>query len=332
MKKINVFITVDTEDSIGGAFKDANLKPVGPEKRVFGEIENKEYGIPLIMDIASRYECHITFFVETVNKYCFGEEETRKVCQYILNHGHDVQLHIHPEYLNFTLTDPRQMKFSDRIGNYKIEKQIELLREGIRILTENGAPRPIAFRAGGFAANEDTLNALREIGFLIDSSYNRAYLQNPCLFEDNGTNDLSYQNGIWEFPVTNFIESTKLRPKRFMPMDINGVDFHEMKFVLNQAKTKGPRNITIVLHSFSFIKPYDVQYNEVRPRWNVIRRFEKLCHFLKEKSNDFEVRTFDSLDQKILTQWAQESIHHFPRVPSNLSIMRGFQQLKDILI
>ena len=115
-------------------------------------------------------------------------------------------------------------------------------------------------------------------------------------------------------------------------MDINGVGFQEMKFVLNQAKEKGPRNITIILHSFSFLKPYDVQYNKVRPRWNVIRRFRKLCQYVSENSDLFEVKTFGSLDQEKLTKWSQESIHFFPKVPPIFSIMRGFQQLKDNLI
>lgn len=67
--KTNVFITVDTEHSIGGAFSNPNLKPVGNEKRIYGKIGNKYYGIPLIMDIADEYGIPLTFFVEVMNKY-----------------------------------------------------------------------------------------------------------------------------------------------------------------------------------------------------------------------------------------------------------------------
>jgi hypothetical protein len=332
MPRINVFITIDTEHSIGGAFSNRNLKPVGNEKRVWGKIGDKSFGIPLMMDIAEAFDIRLTFFVEVLNKYYFGEGESKKVCEYIANRGHDVQLHMHPNYLNFITENPQEQRFSDIIGTYELKKQIEFLDEGIKTLVRNGIPRPVAFRAGCFGANQDTLKALKEVGILIDSSYNRAFLQNPCLLEDNGTNDLTHQNGIWKFPITNFIESTKLRTKRFMPMDINGVDFCEMKFVLNQTKTKGPANITIILHSFSFIKPYDVQYNKVRPRWNVIRRFRKLCQYVSENSDLFEVKTFGSLDQEKLATWSLESIHFFPKVPPIFSIMRGFQQLKDNLI
>jgi hypothetical protein len=104
-----------------------------------------------------------------------------------------------------------------------------------------------------------------------------------------------------------------------------------MKSVLNQAKESGPRNITIIMHSFSFLKPYDVQYNKVRPRGNVIQRFQRLCQFLEENVRFFEVRTFSSLDKEELTKICQQSSHIFPRVPSLLSVMRGFQQFRDAL-
>lgn len=331
MPRINVFITVDTEHSIGGAFGDRHLKPVGNEKRVWGKIGVKSFGIPLMMDIAESYDIRLTFFVEVLNKYYFGEDETKKVCEYILNRGHDIQLHLHPNYLNFLTENPQEQKFSDIIGTYTLKRQIELLDDGIKTLVRNGIPRPIAFRAGCFGANQDTLRALRENGFLVDSSYNRAYLPAPCLLEDNGINDLAYLDGIWELPVTNFVESTKLRSKRFKPFDINGVSFPEMKWVLNRAKENGPRSVTIILHSFSFLKPYDVQYNKVRPRRYVIQRFEKLCQYLRENVDMFEVRTFASLDKENLMQMSQQGVHVFRRVPPLFSLARGFQQLRGKL-
>jgi hypothetical protein len=249
-----------------------------------------------------------------------------------MNRGHDVQLHLHPNYLNFTLNNPLEKTYSDLIGTYSSEKQTDLIKEGIEILMQNGVPRPVAFRAGCFGANEETLRALKAVGVLIDSSYNKAYVGDTCLLDNKGINDLTYLNEIWEFPITNFIESTKLRANRFKPLDINGVGFQEMKSVLNQAKESGPRNITIILHSFSFIKPYDVQYNKVRPRWNVIRRFRNLCQYVSENSDYFEVRTLGSLDQEKLTEWSQKPIHFFPKIPAILSLMRGLQQLKDNLI
>lgn len=329
MNNINVFITVDTEHSIGGAFRDSRFKPVGNEKRIYGGIGDRYYGIPLMMDIAERYGIRLTFFVEVLNKYYFGKDETREVCDSILKRNHDVQLHIHPNYLNFTLPDPRKMYYSDLIGNYSLSRQIELIEEAKETLVDFGSPNPIAFRAGCFGANLATLEALEKTGFLLDSSYNKAYLGSSCLLPDANINDLVFMEGIWEFPITNFIEHIPFRKRRLKPLDINGVSFEEMAFVLKKAKSEGPNNITIILHSFSFIKPYDVQYIKARPRSHVIQRFEKLCRFLADNDSSYHVRTFGSLNEHKLIDMKKQTIHTLLKMSPLLSLGRSLVQLND---
>ncbi|MFX0195822.1 MAG: hypothetical protein ACFFCW_06850 [Candidatus Hodarchaeota archaeon] len=329
MSTVNVFITVDTEHSIGGAFKDPSLKPVGNEKRVYGKIGGTFYGIPLIIDIADHYGIPLTFFVEIFNKYHFGNDESKEVCEYILKRNHDVQLHLHPNYLNFTLSEPHQMRYSDLMGNYSLSKQVEFIKESKETLLHFGVPPPIAFRAGCFGANVATLRALRKTGFLIDSSYNTSYLGDSCLLPDMNINDLVSIENIWEFPITNFIEHIPFLKPRPRPLDINGVSFEEMHFILQRTGTEGPHNITIILHSFSFIKPFDAQYVKARPRTHVMRRFEKLCEFLSDNRSNYHVRTFGSLNEQKLINMRKQAVQTLSKVPLMLCLMRGFTQLKD---
>ena len=329
MPKINVYITVDTEHSIGGAFRDPNLSPVGNKRRIFAESCGKSYGIPLIMDIADAYNIPLTFFLETLNKYFFGEEETREACQFIIDRGHDVQLHIHPTFLNFSLSNPGARFYSDNISDYSLDKQIQLIKEGKDILIRNEAKPPIAFRAGNFGANSNTLEALKVNGFLIDSSYNISYKKFARNISNSELNDSAMLEGIWEIPITNFVECLPLGLKHFRPMDLISASYREMKFVLNQAKQNGPSNITIILHSFSFIKAFDVQYRKIRPRFNVIRRFEKLCRFLHEHPGDYKVLPLCSLSKEKLFQMSQVASHSFPEIPILPSLLRGFEQLRE---
>jgi hypothetical protein len=176
----------------------------------------------------------------------------------------------------------------------------------------------------------DTLKALGANGFLIDSSYNQAYLNKTCLFPDLRLNDLSECSGIFEFPITQFKERSGLRTLRSMPLDVNGVSFEEMRYVFNASRfDAGPRNIVILLHSFSFIKPYDVQYKRTRPRWNVIRRFEKLCRFLAENENTFQVKTFRGLSRTDLSRMMGGRCDKVPMMPAYLSLARFGAQLFD---
>jgi hypothetical protein len=332
MLPINVFLTIDTEHSIGGAFADPALKPVGNAKRIFGRIDGKEYGIPLQMEIAERFGLKLVFFVEVFNRHFFGADETRRVVESILRRGHDVQLHLHPNYLNFILARPQDLTFSDLCADYPLARQTEMLAEAKEMLIDCGAPAPTAFRAGCFGADEATLKALAGNGFLLDSSYNQAFLGGPCRLPDWGLNDLAERDGFFELPVTNFIEQTGLRPRRPMPLDINGVSFEEMRRVLDAARDgAGPRNVTVILHSFSFLKAYDVQYRRARPRREVIRRFEKLCRFLGENAGDFSVRTLGGLTRDDFAGMLHNRCDTFPPMPPHLSLARFGGQLLDRL-
>lgn len=326
----NVFLTVDVECSIGGAFANPTLKPVGISKRVFGRFRGHEYGIPLMMDIAERYHLPLIFFMEMFNSYFFGLDEIVEVAESILKRKHDLQLHLHPNYLNFTLAHPQDMTFSDLCADYSLERQTEMIAKARRMLLDCGVPDPVAFRAGCFGANISTIKALADSGLLIDSSYNQAYLGTTCMLPDWHLNDLGVCEGIFEFPVSQFMERTGLRAARSMPLDINGVSFEEIRYVLNAARRgSGPRNVTIILHSFSFIKPYDVKYRRLRPRYNVIRRFEKLCRFLAENNQDFEVRNFRGLSHGDLLEMMSGRSDRVPVMPAYLSLARFGEQLFD---
>lgn len=329
-KRIKVLITVDTETSIGGAFRDRRLKPVGIEKRILGISENGCFGIPYMINLASRWRIPLTFFVETHNSYYFGKEGLRLVCEYIIRKNHDIQLHIHPNYLNFKSSNPTEIKYSDLIHTYSFEQQVSLLEEGKKILTECGANSVSAFRAGCFGADENTLKALMETGIGIDSSYNQSFLNITCEIENRKLNDVADVQGVIEFPITNFIENTGLIRRKYKPLDINGVSFSEMKYVLDQAAECGLEFITIIMHSFSFIKPYDVQYRRTRARHQVVRRFQSLCRYLWKNQSQFEVITFSDINKKILKNSAKTKKNSFPIVPPWLSLLRLFQQLQDL--
>ena len=323
---IRVFITIDVETSIGGAFaRPDELKPVGAEKRIYGRIGSKEYGIPLVMDILEQYNLKGTFFVEPFCSFYFGEEMVRSVCQYILNRGHDVQLHLHPNYQIFQYPDwqeraKRKKLFPDIIAKYPLKEQINLIKKGKKILEGCGV-NPIAFRAGNFGANLATLEALKQNGFLFDSSYDALNLGKICfLYQLPITNhqspvpilnDLTLINGICEFPITNYYEFKIGNFKKLRHLDICAVSFLEMKQVLKQAFKKGPKHVTFILHSFSFIKKKDVQYKTAKPNFIIIKRFKKLCEFLNKNTNLFKVTTFSEFAQSLSPNKPYEFNKHY---------------------
>jgi hypothetical protein len=324
--RIRVLITVDTEHSIGGAFQNPALKPVGNAKRIYGKIGDRFFGIPLIMDIAEDHDLKIVFFVEVLNKYFFGESETREICDFIVKRGHEVQLHLHPNYLNFKEPNPQAQTYKDNLYYYGAEQQIALIAEGRALLQQYGIRNPTAFRAGNYGFNRYTLAALRQNGFIYDSSYNRCFLNPAQELDGIVINDVHPMDGIFELPITNFLQPVPFRSFRPKPLDINGASALEMTKTLDWALASGSlTHITFIMHSFSFIEPEDLQYSKMKPRAYVINRFRKLCRYLSEHRNSFLVTGFNDLTPAVPAHAA--SPHKFYCMPSAITLLRMAEQV-----
>ena len=110
------------------------------------------------------------------------------------------------------------------------------MRYASRLLEEAGAPPPVAFRAGGFAANADTLVALENCGFRYDSSYNRSYLGDKCrLPQPKFVGHLTDYNGVQELPVAVFQDFMG----HFRPAQICACSADEMIHALISAEAAG---------------------------------------------------------------------------------------------
>jgi hypothetical protein len=59
--------------------------------------------------------------------------------------------------------------------------------------------------------------------------------------------------------------------------------------VLTQAQATGVRDVVLIFHSFSTVKPRDVFYSSFRPDWMVISRFRRLLRYLADHEDMFEV-------------------------------------------
>ena len=57
--------------------------------------------------------------------------------------------------------------------------------------------------------------------------------------------------------------------------------------------------LVLVTHPFEFIKKADFRYNSLRPNKVVQRRLDKLCHFLSQHQDRFQIGTFGALAQQL---------------------------------
>jgi hypothetical protein len=292
--KVRVYITVDTETSMGGAWRNPAVTPMPLDIPVFGKCHSGQYGIPLIMDILEERGFRATFFTEVFCSYSVGPEAVANVLRYIRDRGHDAQLHLHPTYRfyrDFRAGGPRRE--TDLLHQLSPAEQADLIAEGVRLFVELCGKAPRAYRAGCYGASEESLAALHQNGIEIDSSYNLAYLGNTCEFQTTFLNAPAVINGVYEFPVTVF---RVFGSPGYKPLEISAVSVAEIMGALRQLGESGCRDVVLVLHSFSLLKNLSARWEDSAPDQIVIRRLRRLCAALSELRGEVEVRTLGDVE------------------------------------
>jgi hypothetical protein len=291
--RLRVYITVDTETSMGGAWRHRDYAPLPLDRPVFGNYHSRQYGIPLIMDILETYGFRATFFTEVFCSYIVGREEVASVFRHIRERGHDPQLHLHPTYRfyrDFLAGQPRQE--TDLMFQLPEDEQRRLIGEGIERFEQFTGQRPRAYRAGCYGASETTLKVLREHGVEIDSSYNLAYLGTSCGFQTESLNAPLTIEGVHEFPVTCFRVSGLAGYK---PLEISAVSVAEILATIQLLREAGCLDVVLSLHSFSLLKNRGLRFEHCRPDHIVIRRLHRLCAALAERKSEIEVGVLGEL-------------------------------------
>jgi hypothetical protein len=297
--QLRVYITVDTETTMGGAWRNPAYAPLPFDRPIFGKYNSRCYGIPLIMDILEERGLRATFFTEVFCAHILGYDEVAKVLQTIRERGHDPQLHLHPTYrfyYDFSRGGPRRE--IDLMFQLSPADQQQLIGEGVSLFRQLCGVAPRAYRAGCYGASESTLQALKKHGVEIDSSYNLAYLGNTCGFQAKGLNAPLMLEGIYEFPVTVF----RVYGAGYKPLEISAVSVYEILSTIRGLQQAGCRDAVLSLHSFSFLKNRGIRFERCRPDYIVIQRFRKLCAALSELKGEVEVCVLGEADLSSTSQ------------------------------
>lgn len=264
-----VLLTIDTELTwrhfAGGAGWRENLalscEPAG-------------VGLRYQLDTLARHGLRACFFVDPMPALAYGLEPVRAMVAPILAAGQEIQLHLHSFWFDLEGQPPAVLQEAARFELTRFDRsgQRELIDAARNLLIEAGAPAPTAFRSGSFAANADTLGALRDLGIRIDSSHSGHDHPWPSALPlDDDLIDPVDFDGIIELPVTQI----RQRDGGLRPAQITALSTQEMQAALRHAATHDHPLVNIVSHSFELATRDGRRANRI-----VTRRFERLCAFL----------------------------------------------------
>ena len=284
MRNIKIFLTFDYELPLGGIARSYEHSLFAPTSRLLELTE--ELNVPLV------------FFADILSFVKFNEwkiddytEPFKNQLKQILLTGHDVQLHLHPHWLDSAIENGRFVPSGKytlaSFANNPFPLNIEgIIKTGIAELNKIGKEvyqeyKCIAYRAGGYALAPETsriLRALYKNGIRFDSSICRGYyyvsdnslvdyrhvpdLPNWYLpFDGNLAKSGEHKEGIFEIPIAGkpkglFEMPTAFKLKRYKnrAVEERGKIIHTTSEVGTKEKIKqllSSRMLTVDNHTYT---------------------------------------------------------------------------------
>jgi peptidoglycan/xylan/chitin deacetylase (PgdA/CDA1 family) len=275
-----VLLTVDTELTWGHYARGCSW-----QENFDRSFEAGGVGIPWQLRLLAEHGLKACFFVDPMPALLYGLEPVRHMVRPILEAGQEVQLHLHSFWHDLA---ERREKPRFELTDFDMEGQRRLICTARDLLIEAGAPEPIAFRAGSYAANEATLQALTALGLRYDSSHNGSHHPWPSALPIEPRQMAPVSRGeLTEVPVTQLED----RGGRLRHLQLCAVSFEELSQALLHARRHNHAVTTIVSHSFEF-----ATRDGLRPNRLLCRRFEELCAFLGSRRDGLNTVHFSDLD------------------------------------
>lgn len=305
---VALYVTIDTEYEPGFTAKHgAGSRAANFDRAIRGATPAGDVGIFHQMDVFDRHGLKAVFFVDPMPALLWGTGAIADVVEPILTRGHDVQLHLHTEWLAIAGdVNPLGVSRGPNLKDYSFDEQCRLLELATDLLMDAGAPRPAAFRAGNYGANDDTLRALAQVGFTHDSSHPPGLMEGACEIALGEEHRVPIKrHGVVEVPIGCIGDAFGgLRHAQ-----LTALSYREIIAALRHARKQGEESFTIVSHGFELLCRKRTRVNKV-----VSRRFEKVCEAIAAMT-DVETATYADKPPEPVCEAVQEPASVMPAAP-----------------
>ena len=266
-----LYITIDTEYSFGLARRmGGGGRAENFASAIIGSTPTGPLGVHYQMDRFDAHGIKAVFFVDPMPALVWGTEAIADVVGPIVARGHDVQLHLHSEWLEIAgSANPLGTRTGGNLRDFGFEQQCTLIDYARGVLIAAGALAPAAFRAGNYGANDDTLRALAELGIAYDTSHCPGIALSECQIS-LGPDDRHVQRhcGTIEVPI-GCIAAPGGGLRHYQ---LTALTDGELLAALRHAVRAGQQQVTMVSHSFELLSRDRHRANRI-----VQRRFDRLC-------------------------------------------------------
>ena len=236
-------------------------------------------------------------------EYHLYSESLLDVGREIDNQGHNLELHIHPEFLPERFFTDAEIKPKYKFDGMSLETAKHVAKHIVELHGRVSSKAPTSFRGGGYRYNENILRALADLGIKLTS--------NDMAARDVGTRapepraPYRWENDLIEVPVSSLPKFRNL--EKIIPSNFNRGVFSNTRFSIEECVERHlecyeryfeyfPDGVAVmVMHSWSFWDMDDEGYRSVA-RPDALERFDML---LSKASELYDIIGFSDLEKSI---------------------------------
>ena len=302
---VQVCLTADIEFVINGALTQPERHRPSGEDSVYRLCSGREEGLQPLLEPLQRFGLPATFFVESLQCIYFGLDPMRRVVDRLRRVPQmDLQLHVHPCWLNFREADwPVRVKdhgTHDAMAGRGAELD-GIIAEAHNFFYQLTGQQALAMRTGNLSVDLAVYAAQARNGIPLASSIGTALQASPdAVLRQYG--GLLRHEGVVEIPVTSF---KALGPRG--PMDklltLAGNSLWQICNLLDWAYETQAGPIVVLTHASEMAdSPGLVSPPVFSPLRRNQRRWELLCKHLNGNRDRFNVCSF----AQARPQWQQQ--------------------------
>jgi peptidoglycan/xylan/chitin deacetylase (PgdA/CDA1 family) len=267
-----LIITVDTE-----------LSNFPNGQGLWGRVGEESWGLERLIDVFDEMSVRGTFFLDVYAGTPETLAEVERAAVLIHKRGHDLQLHTHP--------GPAFDRAKEQLRDYELDEQDKIIAHGTGLIEKWTGHRPVLHRAGDWAADHRSLQALKNNGFIADfsaSAWSRSCGLRPEVVQGNGWKQV---DGLLCGVGTCYRDGLTGRIRR---VDIGGTSFAEANDVLS----RGIDTLFLTLHSFSLLR-----FNSGRTQFAAFPEYvtllQRYCSVARERWGYRTVTALEAVNELI---------------------------------
>ncbi|AKQ61642.1 hypothetical protein ACR55_03798 [Bordetella hinzii] len=257
------------------------------DRLIYGRFDGGEYGIGCMMDCAERYGLPLTCYLDYAEKYLYGDK-LLNVGRYISGRGHDLQIHLHPEFFPPDFFKSREIRAVTDMFHSPLENAKAFIDAALVIHGEITDKAPLAFRGGGYRFGKYILLELARNGVIFNSGYNPGRVNQP--FNIGPVKQFRWEAGVIELPISNvwnFKNTARLFYYNFNASTLLSGSVEDCvqkhaAYLEDFYSTYGEDAIAVmVLHSWSFLK-LDGDGCYSTPSQDAVDKFNAVLAYIKD--------------------------------------------------